>query len=44
MRVRKEINETIGLREMKKDIVYLGNSMIFGMNKTKKSRRLKNKL
>lgn len=40
----KTIKEIMGFREMKKDAVYLGNSLIFGRKKTKEFGKLKEKL
>lgn len=42
--VRKYINAMMGLKEMKNDTIYLGNSFIFGKKKANEFGRLKDRL
>lgn len=44
MKIRKDIKEIIGFKEMKNNTVYFGNFLIFRRKKTKEFGRLKDEL
>lgn len=44
LRIQKGVKDILGLKEMTTDTIYLGNSLIFGQNKSKEFNRIKDKV